>query len=270
MPSPTRLLRAILAFTGLAFASLQAHANFPVYTYAYAGLDLDSDEVIDVSDESLTPFASGASASIGSQGSSQAQAMTDFGHHQAFAQTVNPPGGLEQAGALSMWSDLFHVTGGAGTGSAQVSATITGGFASQYYAAATYALLVSETPLLPDAIFDFVSTFTLPAGASVVMAGFGDSFSGAGPVHEVLTGSFDFAYDTDFFLTSVFVVGASDSGQADFLHSAQFGITVTGDLNPMSGTSYVAAVPEAETWAMLLAGMGLLGLRLRRRLPTLR
>jgi hypothetical protein len=39
-----------------------------------------------------------------------------------------------------------------------------------------------------------------------------------------------------------------------------------GEVDALSGTAYAAAqpVPEPETWAMLLAGLGLVALRLRR------
>lgn len=265
-----RHLIAALALSGLAFGAMPAQANLPAaYTYAYTGLDVDSDEIIDETVEQLTLLFAGSSAAaqLTSTGGSHAFAQTGYGLNQAYASTVNPPGGPEQIGALSIWSDIFRVTGGAGAGSAQVSAAIHGSFADRYYSAAIYTLFKSDAPLLPQDLFGYLENGIPPVGVTPLLFTLRDSDTAAGPVQMVLTGSFDFTYDSDFYLTSILMVGASDSGEADFSQSADFGITLAGggQISAVSGTAYAAAVPEPETWAMLLAGTGLILLRLRRK-----
>jgi hypothetical protein len=283
MTAQTRILSlvAALAMVGLALASQPARANVPVYTYAYTGLDLNSDEIIDIEDDALAFMASGAHAELTSNQGSLASATSHFGQNLAYARAVNPPGGPEQIGALSIWSDLFTISGGVGNGMAQVSAVVSGALSGNYYSAFGYALIKSDAPLLPQDIlpvptqpiqpddFFFNLTSTLyQAGGSVVLSAYNDSVSAAGPVQIVLGNSFDFTYDSPFYLTGILVVGASESGEAEFSHTADFGMTVVGDgeVDALSGTAYAAAqpVPEPETWAMLLAGLGLVALRLRR------
>lgn len=270
MPTaPHFLIATVLAVLVLALGSPPARANLPVYTYAYTGLDLNSDEIIDSEDDDLAFLVSGAHAELTSPQGGAASATSHFGQNQAHARAVNPPGGPEQIGALSVWSDLFTISGGAGSGTAQASAALSGSFAADYFSAYSYALIKSDNPLLPEDIFAFLELGIPPVGASLVLGAYNDSVAAAGPVQIVLGNSFDFTYDSPFFLTGLLVVGASDSGEVDFGNTAVFGITVAsgGQANAMSGTAYGAAqsVPEPETWAMLLASLGLVGLRLRRR-----
>jgi PEP-CTERM motif len=55
-------------------------------------------------------------------------------------------------------------------------------------------------------------------------------------------------------------------GSASFLSSATLGITVPPGamLVPASGTVYLAAVPEPESWLLLVAGLALLAVAVRR------
>ena len=64
-------------------------------------------------------------------------------------------------------------------------------------------------------------------------------------------------------------VNASDGGIADFSHTASFAMSAAEGTTLVSsaGINYgiAAAVPEPETYAMLLAGLGMLSLIARRR-----
>lgn len=268
-PAPHFLIATALAVLVLILGSPPARANQPVYTYAYTGLDGDGNQSIDDSVESWSYLTSGAHAELTSQQGSSARATTDFGQNRAYAKAVNPSGGSEQIGALSMWSDQFTISGGTGSGTAQVSAALSGSLAEADYSVYVYALLKSEDPLLPGDLFAFLPFSIPPAGSSLLLGAYADSRMASGPVHIVLGNSFDFTYDSPFFLTGVLAVGANANGAVDFSNTAVFGLTVgSGEqVNTVSGTAYesVQAVPEAQTWAMLLAGLGLLGLRLRRR-----
>lgn len=270
MPSVSQFLIATaLALVLLALGSQPARALAPVYTYSYTGLDLDSDEIVDTEDVDLAFLTSGAHAELSSSQGSSASATSDFGSLRAYARTINPPGGLEQAGAISAWSDQFTISGGAGSGTALVSTDLSGSFATEYFSAYSYALVLSDNPLLPDDIFSFLNSGIPPVGSSLLLGTYGDNETQSGPVRVLLNSSFDFNYDSPFFLTGLLVVGASDSGEVDFSSTAEFGITPAsgGQVNALSGTAYnsAQAVPEPGTWAMLLASLGLLGLWLRRR-----
>lgn len=256
MSKPPRLTTA-LALLGLGLAlSTGAQANMPVYAYAAAGDVDDLDNLV----EDITFFGMGtATASM-----DFASASTALGVHHAQARG-NESG--TYFGALSVWSDAFTATGGSGAGSANVSITIDGAFGGSAYAMGGYALLKSSETISPMDLYTYWSS-GLPSGVEVVMWGADDSVSSPGPVHVVMTGTVNFEYDTPFHLTSIFGVAATGIGSADFSNTATFGITLNGpgELNPMSGNTYMAAaVPEAHEWALMLAGLGLVGMQARRR-----
>ena len=236
--------------------SAGTRASLPVYAYAAAG----DDEHLDTLVEDITFFGLGNAQAIADFSSAE----TSLGINRAAAR------GNESAtyfGAVSAWSDEFTVTGSSGTGSANVSATIDGLFGASPYAMGGYVLLKSADVLSPEQIYSFLGS-GLPGGVEVVMWGAGDSVSNPGAVHTVLTGVVNFEYETPFYLTSILGVAATGTGSADFSHTAQFGITLNGpgELSPLSGTAYMAAaVPEAREWALMLTGLGLIGLQARRR-----
>lgn len=61
---------------------------------------------------------------------------------------------------------------------------------------------------------------------------------------------------------------SSKSGTFSFAIYDDSGVTLTGNLYAdlsTSATAILSPVPEAQTWGLMLAGLGLLGLRLRRR-----
>lgn len=246
----------ITTLLGLGLAlSAGAQAGIPVYTYAAAG-DVDN---LDTLVEDMAFFGGAASAVA-----DFSSAATTLGVNHAAA---SGNGSASYFGALSIWSDLFTATGSSGAGSANVSITIDGDFGAMPYAMGGYALLKSDEVLTPEQLYASLGS-GLPAGVGVVMWGVGDSASNPGAVHVVMTGTVNFEYDTPFYLTSVFGVVATGLGSADFSHTAQFGISLNGpgELTPLSGTTYMAAaVPEAHEWALMLAGLGLIGLQARRR-----
>lgn len=111
-------------------------------------------------------------------------------------------------------------------------------------------------------------------------------------VNVTLTGSFTFTYGEAFYLIGVFESGIADTGALaafeisetpgalaavdgsgptllDFFNSARLTSVVLPhgtSFSSASGTAYtVTAVPEPGEWLMLLAGLGLIGWRVRRR-----
>lgn len=124
-------------------------------------------------------------------------------------------------------------------------------------------------------VFNDVYTFTLPAGsgggggASII-----SGFDWMGP--NVIFSSFSF----DNVTTSTNLASGVLSPGAPFdflgflgpLNTADtYSLTVIGSLAPFhhsgsySGNFHISPIPEPETYAMLLAGLGLIGFSLRRR-----
>ena len=85
-----------------------------------------------------------------------------------------------------------------------------------------------------------------------------------------IEGEFIFAYDKPFQLTASLNSHATNGGLADFtLTSLSSSLVLPAGANLLSSSGlYVQAVPEAETYAMMLAGLGLVGFAAARRRAT--
>jgi hypothetical protein len=113
-------------------------------------------------------------------------------------------------------------------------------------------------PTGPIHWLDFYNNNILAAdsAASTVINGFGAvSFDVSAIVNNWIGGS-----NTVF---AIAMTGKNDTSSADFLH----GFVNNNDSAAAFGSTYltVTAVPEAETWAMLLAGLGMTGWMVRRK-----
>lgn len=210
----------------------------------------------------VIPFATGeANASFGVLGAGA----------RAFGQApvgVIFPGGYA-AVAAGIFTDEYTITGGSGV--ASVSTTLSGVFGPEADALMGYILLKSTTPFtdldaLGDVLGDYILLGTpLPAGLeSTLEVTASQSAPLAGPV---LTGTFTYTSGVPFYLAAGLVTFAQQSGAADFLTTAQFGISAPagGVLSTASGFTYAQAVPEPGTWATLLAGLALVGVVAARR-----
>lgn len=181
--------------------------------------------------------------------------------------------------ALSVWSDAFTIQGGTGTGTLTVSAAVTGQFGPNYGAEGLYALAaVSETEA--GVIFDdplgAILGGTLPSPLLLVHQSTtapqydaeGDRVAPGSAFGDTVSATLQFTYGQPFILVSMLAGFANDFGSLTAMNSAVFGLTVEG--NPgatvltASGALYPAAVPEPETYALFLVGLGLLGVAARR------
>lgn len=181
--------------------------------------------------------------------------------------------------ALSVWSDVFTIQGGTGTGTLTVSAAVTGQFGSGYGAEGLYALAaVSETQA--GVIFDdplgAILGDTLPSPLLLVHQSTtapqyesdGERVAPGSAFGDTVSATLQFTYGQPFILVSMLAGFANDFGSLSAMNSAVFGLTVEGNpgatILTASGALYPAAVPEPETYALFLAGLGLLAAAARR------
>lgn len=205
-----------------------------------------------------------------------ASAQTHYGTNQATSGTTSNV--LAYAGSL--WWDQYTIGGGTtGSGSASFTAALDGSLASTGLAGAGvgYALVISSS--LPSSYnIDFstltasntttwlntqLSAFEASTGATV-LASYADgvNLGGSKLISQAFSGNFGFTYDTPFYIGAVLLTGAGgNSGTADFFNTATFGIGLNGG----DSLTMASSVPEPGEWIMLLAGLGLMGLRLKGR-----
>jgi len=181
--------------------------------------------------------------------------------------------------ALSLWSEVFTIGGGTGTGTLTVSAVVTGQFGSGYGAEGLYALaavseaeagVIFDDPLgailgdaVPSPLLLVHQSTTAPQYDSE-----GERVAPGSAFGDTVSATLQFTYGQPFMLVSMMAGFANDFGSLTAMNSAVFGLTVEGNpgatILTASGALYPAAVPEPETYALFLAGLGLLGLAARR------
>jgi PEP-CTERM motif len=275
---------AVMGFSGVAESA-------PLSPFNYGAVD-----IFDASGNDVIPSSEVSSASApvfvesGTLPTAQGEARAGFGSNGFVLQASGPARG---AAAASIWSDSFVVTGRTGSGVAALSAQIDGSLAGD--ADLSYALFVSPLPFDVQIIeagygtapgFDFDPQvpnserflYTAIANGCGGQNGGGSAGCGhvplenvQGPVNLTLTGSFSFTYGQTYYFASVFEGDVSANGGSEqFFNSADFGITVPAGatLTAISGTQYAAAVPEPETWILLLAGLGGIVAVFQRRMAT--
>lgn len=181
--------------------------------------------------------------------------------------------------ALSLWSDAFTIQGGTGTGTLTVSAAVTGQFGSGYGAEGLYALAaVSEAEAgvifddpLGAILGDSVPSPLLLVHQSTTAPQYdaeGERVAPGSAFGDTVSATLQFTYGQPFMLVSMLAGFANDFGSLTAMNSAVFGLTVEGNpsatILTASGALYPAAVPEPETYALFLAGLGLLAVAARR------
>ena len=202
----------------------------------------------------------------------RARAMSETGKAHAHAETQwtqENVSGNSSASANATWSDWFVISGGTGLGSASFSSLLDGTMASAKYGSAGYSLNIGYSTndycyYWNNSCSEAEQRQTLFSQTSSL---YGKSTS---TLSQVIEGEFTFAYNKPFQLTASLNSHATNGGLADFtLTSLGSSLVLPAGANLLSSSGlYVQAVPEAETYAMMLAGLGLVGFAAARRRAT--
>ncbi|MHB1085930.1 MAG: PEP-CTERM sorting domain-containing protein [Thiobacillus sp.] len=204
----------------------------------------------------------------------RAEASAETGLAKAHAETKWVPGsngygynyGSSSANATSTWSDWFVISGGTGLGTASFASLLDGMMVSAKNGSAGYSLNIGYST---GTVCYYWYNACGEADQSQTLFSQTSSLSGKGKstLSQDIEGEFIFAYDTAFLLTASLNVSASNGGMADFtLASLDDSLVLPEGANLLSSSGlYVQAVPEAETYAMMLAGLGLVGFAVARR-----
>ena len=182
------------------------------------------------------------------------------------------------AAGVSAWFDTFTVTGGSGSATAALSASVTGQFGTGFGATGIYLLMqVSPAELdgliddpLGALIFDTAPPPLLALTQNVIdttrFTEAGELLAPGSAFGGTLVGEVDFVYGEPFVLLSVLAGFANDEGSLSSFNSAIFGISApsTASLNTGSGFTYASAVPEPAAAPMIALGLALLWMARRR------
>jgi hypothetical protein len=174
--------------------------------------------------------------------------------------------GSSSANASSNWSDWFVISGGTGLGTASFMAQLNGNLQSTANGSASFGLSVAYST--NTYCYYWYNTCTA-ADQNQTLISQNTSLSGKSKttLSQSLEGEFTFAYDTPFQLTALLNVGASNGGLEDVnFDTLSHSLVLPQGVSLQSASGlYVQAVPEAETYAMMLAGLGMVGFAAARR-----
>ena len=205
----------------------------------------------------------------------RAEASSSVGVLKAVAATQAPSNnsnpysynyGNSSANASASWSDWFVISGGTGLGTANFESVLNGTLNSAKNGSASYSLNITYS----TGAYCYY-WYNTCGEADQDQSLFSQTSSLSGNVKSSLSqeieGEFTFDYDKPFQLMATLNTSAANGGMVD-LTLASLGsillLPVGSQMLSASGLT-VQAVPEAETYAMMLAGLGLVGFAARRR-----
>lgn len=170
--------------------------------------------------------------------------------------------GNSHAKATSVWSDWFVITGGTGVGMASFASLLNGTMIASKYGTAAYSLNIGY------ATDCYAGCNEASQNQSLFNQGSTLSGMGKSKLSQEIEGDFSFAYGQAFQLTATLNVNTVNGGMADFALASwdSNSLILPPGASLLSGPGiYVQAVPEPESYAMMLAGLGLVGFAAIRR-----
>ncbi|MDP1923821.1 MAG: PEP-CTERM sorting domain-containing protein [Thiobacillus sp.] len=205
----------------------------------------------------------------------RAEASSSTGVLKAVAETRLPSNssngysynyGSSTANASASWSDWFVISGGAGLGTANFESVLTGTLSSAKNGSASYSLNIAYST---GAYCYYWYNTCGEADQDQSLLSQTSSLSGKAKstLSQNIEGEFTFEYDKPFQLMASLNTSAAYGSMADLsLVSLGSSLILPAGSQMLSASGLtVQAVPEAETYAMMLAGLGLVGFAARRR-----
>lgn len=193
-----------------------------------------------------------------------ARAYTENGGTHAYASTEytnNASGyGSSSANATSTYSDWFVISGGTGMAYASLDAFLDGTLNGGTTGTANVMFSVNYTP--QSSCYYWWSCDASQTSQVVISESKSINGRSSRTSFDAFTSEFAFTYDTPFQLTTTLTVSASNGGSADFFDTGLIGgidLPVGAQLTSASGLFVATNVPEPETYALMLAGLGLVG-----------
>lgn len=267
-PAPIITIAPPAVSLGIAMASSQVSGNMSYSLGSSSGNFSESDYSADGSTVALdlSRKGFGYQAEANATGSQlKARTATQWTQHTD-SNGNNIGSGSSYANATSNWNDWFVISGGTGLGTASFMAQLDGKLQSTANGAASFGLSVAYSTGA-NCYYWYNTCGAADQSQTLIIQNTSLSGKSKTTLSQSLEGEFTFAYDKPFQLTATLNTGASNGGLAEFnFDTLSHSLVLPQGVSLRSASGlYVQAVPEAETYAMMLAGLGLVGFAAARR-----